>query len=130
MGDQARLVFTRGSETQNVVALVVGVASDMPGLPHFKSDAADAEDGGVIISQANYAKYFDIPSGDNAFSGRIFVQVKPGYDSNAVANQISSDFSSKYEITVVSTESKVSSQSSTFTTVQYVFLLILIGTGT
>jgi ABC-type antimicrobial peptide transport system permease subunit len=128
VGDSSRLTFTKGTEQEAVVANIVGVASNMPGLNRFKEGQFQASNGGVIISNDNYFKYFNVPAGDNAYFDRIFIKVKEGYDHKKVMQEIYDKFEDEYEIYVRLTRDMVEDAEESFVIIKYVFLLILIGT--
>ena len=128
LGDSARLTFTRGTEEEAVVATIVGVAKNMPGLNRFKEQAFQVQNGGVICSAENYIRYFNIPGDNNAFIDRIFVKVREGYDPKDVENSIYDLLGDDSNFMIRNTASSVEGADEDFVVIKYIFLLILIGT--
>jgi ABC-type antimicrobial peptide transport system permease subunit len=128
LGDLARLTFTRGTEQEPVIAKIVGVASNMPGLTDIAESQFRAQGGGVIISDDNYIKYFNIPGGDMAYIDRIFVKVRSGYNADEVVQEIYDLINKRYDVFVRNTARAVENAEEGFAVIKYLFLVILIGT--
>jgi ABC-type antimicrobial peptide transport system permease subunit len=128
VGDVSRLTFNRGDESVIVIATIVGVASNMPGLNRFKANSFEASQGGVIIANFHYLKYFNIPAGDNAYVDRIYVKVMDHHQAAVVAQNIQKEFGEEYDIYIRDTNRMIEGSAESFVIIKYVLTLILIGT--
>ncbi len=153
LNDEVRLTYLRGTEQYIVVANIVGVAKNIPGLNRFREDtlvgggggdsgSADTDivggeqnqngmssasrGGGVIISDFNYINGMNIP--EEAYIDQIFVSVQKGYDPSQIAEAIDNKFSSDYFLRVEVSNEGIEEAEENFRLVKYLFLVILIGT--
>ncbi len=128
LGDSARINVQRGDEQEVVITTIVGVASSMPGLNRFKENVNQAYDGGVICSDDNYIKYFNIPGGDEAYIDRIFVKVKEGVNHDEVEKEIDGILGEDHNLAIRSTQDTIVGAEQQFKVIQYLFVAILGGT--
>jgi ABC-type antimicrobial peptide transport system permease subunit len=128
VGDITRLTFNRGDESEIAIATIVGVASQMPGLPRFKMNSYQASQGGVIIADFHYIEYFNIPGGDNAYIDRVFVKVMDNHSPAQIKQQIDNKFKDSYDVYVQDTKARIGDSEESFAIIKYVLTGILIGT--
>jgi ABC-type antimicrobial peptide transport system permease subunit len=125
LGDQIRITFTRGSESNIVPFTVVGIAGQMPGFSSFKSSQTYASGGGVMISQANYEKFMQLPT--PTYVEKIFIKVDNAQVGNVtgIEQAINNRFGNEYGYNIESVEAEIASSQSLYNDVSLVFDLIL-----
>lgn len=130
-GDRVRITFQRGDEREIAEFTIVGVAGGMPGFRRFKSQRMQADNGGVMISQALYAHYMEVPQ--PGYVEKVFVKLREEYIGDiAKLSQVSSDIRStigdEYGINIRNVERQIANSEDTFATISLLFELILLFT--
>ncbi len=129
INDKIRLMITRGDETENYVATIVGMAISMPGFAQqFGGTQYSADGGGVLISQETYIDVLDIP--EPAWVDKFFIKLQDNKISvsSEIEEDIDSEFKNNYDYNLFNLEQTISEEESAFSTINTLFTLILLAT--
>ncbi|MHA1682621.1 MAG: FtsX-like permease family protein [Promethearchaeota archaeon] len=143
--DVVLLHFQWGDDGDVVVEefTIVGIADNMAGIPSIQKSAGGGFGGGsligggsddtsgsngIVLSQDNYKKYFQLPLG-NYYTSKIFIKLGEQYrnddGSKAVEKQILDQYDDSYIIDTDNSYTSGSFMDSIFGYVNLLFLLIL-----
>jgi ABC-type antimicrobial peptide transport system permease subunit len=129
LNDKCLLDFAWGNgEGSTQKFTIVGVVSNLPGIVGVTSRADMSSGAAVLLSNAIYKEYFQLPVG-NYYTYRIFIKLTQQYDnlkdSEALAAQLGHNFGGIYLTTVHDTLEADQTDQQIYAIVNYLFTAIL-----
>ncbi|MBD3352048.1 MAG: FtsX-like permease family protein [Candidatus Lokiarchaeota archaeon] len=127
LGDEVRMTFYRGDESEVEIFKIVGIAEKMSGFYRFKQTGSFGDADGVLISDDKYIEYMAIPN--PAWVYKIYIDLREDYmnveGSEEVRDEIYSTLSSDWTFWVDNVLSDVEEMTSTFIMVELGLQLVL-----
>lgn len=129
LNDQCLLWFKWGNgETNYVQFKIVGVVDNLPGIPTIEKRASSASGAAIVMNQADFKQYFQLPAG-NYYTSRIFVKLASSaqnYDSAiAIERNLNSIYSQSYLYHIYDSYRQGQSAVQIYSTINTLFTVIL-----